>query len=111
MAAEALRAVTGYRLAAPYPMDTSGKVAFRALWSNDRERVLARALEKVIAGRPLVSERRGGLVPMMRGLARMDEMLQRSGPSARRDLPRQAPPMYAMARIAGLAGRKEHTHA
>ena len=63
--------------------------------------------EDVVAGRSPLNERSGRLVPMMRGLARMDEMLERSGPAARRDLLRQAPPMYAMARIAGLARRRE----
>lgn len=91
-----------------YVMDTDGRAAFRALWSNDREGVLRSALEDVVAGRTPVSERNGRLVPMMRGLAHIDEVLERSGPTAKRDLLRQAPPMYAMAKLAALATRK-HT--
>lgn len=93
-----------------YLMDADGKVAFRALWSNDREDVLERALHDVLAGRSPVSERSGRFVPMMRGLAHMDEILEQSGPTARRDLLHQAPPMYAMARLVGLARRREHAH-
>jgi hypothetical protein len=48
---------------------------------------------------------------MTRGLAHMDEMLERLGPAARRDLLRQAPPMYSMVRIAGLARRRVHAGA
>lgn len=63
-------------------------------------------LEGVIAGRSPVAERSGRLVPMMRGLAHMDETLGRSGPTARRDLLRQVPPMYAMAKLAGMTRRR-----
>lgn len=87
-------------------IETGGRVAFRALWSNDREEVLAAALEEVIAGRSPVGERSGPIMPMMRGLARMDEMLERSGPTARRDLLRQVPPMYAMAKLTGAMQRR-----
>lgn len=87
-------------------IETGGRVAFRALWSNDREEVLAAALEEVIAGRSPVGERSGPIMPMMRGLARMDEMLERSGPIARRDLLRQVPPMYAMAKLTGAMQRR-----
>jgi len=73
--------------------------------------VLGPALEDALAGRAPVSERTGRLVPMMRGLAHMDETLERSGPAARRDLLRQAPSMYAMARLAGLAGRRQRAPA
>jgi len=90
-----------------YVMDTEGRVAFRALWANDRVDVLGGALEDVVAGRSPVGERSGKMVPMMRGLARMDEALERSGPTARRDLLRQVPPMYALAKLAGLASRKD----
>jgi len=94
-----------------YVMDTGGRVAFRALWSNDREEVIGRALEDVLAGRSPVGERNGRILPMMRGLAHIDEILERSGPSARRDLRHQAPPMYALAKLAGLARRGHRTAA
>lgn len=92
-----------------YVIDSGGRVAFRALWSNDREDVLAGVLEDVIAGRSPVVERNGRFVPMMRGLARMDETLERSGATARRDVLRQVPPMYAMAKLAGVVRRRSRT--
>lgn len=94
-----------------YVMGTRGDVAFRALWSDDREQVLARALDDLLAGRSPLRERSGRLVPMMRGLPHMDEMLDEAGPVARRDLLRQAPPMYAMAKLAGLVRRRERAAA
>lgn len=45
------------------------------------------------------------MISMMGGVAHMEQMLQRSGPTARRDLRRAAPPVYAMARLPGLAKR------
>ena len=94
-----------------YIMDSDGRVAFRALWSNDREGVLRKALEDVANGRSPVKERSGRVVPMMRGIAHMDEMLELSGPTARRDVRRQAPPVYAMAKLAGLMRRRTHAAA
>jgi len=90
---------------AAYIMDTGGRVAFRMLWSNDREGVLRKALEQVAAGQTPAKEHSGRMVPMMRGIAHMDEVLAMSGPTARRDVRRQAPPVYAMAKLAGLMRR------
>ncbi len=90
---------------AVYILDVDGRVAFRALWSNDREGVLRRALEELAAGRSPATEHTGRMVPMMRGIAHMDEVLAMSGPTARRDVRRQAPPVYVMAKMAGLVRR------
>lgn len=89
---------------AAYVMDVHGNVAFRTLWSNDREGVLRKALKAVVAGES-VRQHTGRAIPMMRGVAHMDEMLKLSGPTARRDVRRGAPPVYAMARMLGLAWR------
>lgn len=91
---------------AAYLVDRDGRVAFRALWSNDREDVLRKPLEQVVAGKPLAAEHQGRIIPMMRGVARMDRMLEQSGPTARRDVLRSAPPVYAMARLTELARRR-----
>lgn len=53
----------------------------------------------------------GSLVPMSHDRAHMDEALEQAGRSARRDLLTQAPSMYAMARLAGLARRKQRAAA
>jgi hypothetical protein len=101
-----------------------GRVAFATLYvreahpgdrypqpdTSERKMQFARALGQR-AGRSPLSERSGRLAPMMRGLAHVDKMLERSGAAARRDLLRQASPMYAMARIAGLARRSERAGA
>lgn len=94
-----------------YILDADGDVAFRALWSNDREEVLRRALEHVAEGRSPLEERTGRVVGMVRGLAHMDDALERSGPTARRDVRRAAPPMYAMAKLVGLARRPRERRA
>jgi hypothetical protein len=91
---------------AVYVMDIDGRVAFRALWSNDRESILSTALDAVARGRSPVGQRQGRMIPMMRGVAEMDRMLESSGPTARRDVLRAAPPVYAMARLVGLAKRR-----
>jgi hypothetical protein len=87
---------------AAYLMNTDGQVAFRTLWANDRDAILRDALEQVASGSRQVAEHQGRMIPMMRGVAEMDRMLERSGPTARRDVRRAAPPVYAMARMAGL---------
>jgi hypothetical protein len=91
---------------AVYVMDIDGRVAFRALWSNDRESILSAALDAVARGRTPVGQHQGRMIPMMRGVAEMDRMLESSGPTARRDVLCAAPPVYAMARLVGLAKRR-----
>lgn len=90
---------------AAYIVDREGKVAFRILWSNDRESVLRQALEAAARGEGPLGERTARMLPMNRGRAFMDEVLERAGPTARRDALREAPPMYAMARAAGRVRR------
>ncbi|HZZ83726.1 MAG TPA: deiodinase-like protein [Anaeromyxobacteraceae bacterium] len=86
---------------AAYLLDPGGKVAFRSLWSND-ERVLGDALRAMVEGRPgapLGRERRG-VVPMARGLARLDEVVRAAGPAAIEDVRRETPALYAAAEVA-----------
>jgi Iodothyronine deiodinase len=90
---------------AVYIMDMNGNVAFRSLWANDREGVLRKALEEITRGESPRRQRSGRMIPMMRGVAHMDEMLEASGPTARRDVRRGAPPVYAMARMVRLFRR------
>jgi hypothetical protein len=73
------------------------------VWSND-ERALRKALEIALAGR--TGERHNRALPMMRGVARMDSVLEQSGPTARRDVRREPPPMYLMAWLAGKLKRQ-----
>jgi peroxiredoxin len=83
-----------------YVMAPDGTVAFRALWSDD-ESTLRKALRAAVTGAPPAQAQRR-VVGMLSGLGKMDEMLELSGPTARRDVARQMPPMYAMARVASV---------
>ncbi len=82
--------------------DADGQVFFRVLWSDDRESVLRTALENVLSGHSQPREHQGHVVPRLRGVAEMDRMPALSGPTARHDVRKAAPPMYAMARVMGL---------
>jgi hypothetical protein len=87
---------------AAYLMDTEGRVAFRSLWSNTRA-PLERTLETVVSGRPL--ERRedeSKVVPMVRGMGKMRDVLLEGGRVAERDVLRAMPPLYAMATVASF---------
>lgn len=85
---------------AAYLMAEDGTVAFRTLWSND-ERTLRAGVQRVLSDGPR-AEKETRLIPMISGLGSMYGVLEGSGPTAKRDVLRQAPPMYAMARIADL---------
>jgi hypothetical protein len=83
---------------AAYLMNQDGTVAFRTLWSND-EAILRDGLEAGVQGRN-AGERQPHLVPMVKGMGSMDEVLGLAGQQARRDVRREVPPMYLMARLA-----------
>lgn len=76
---------------AVYLMDPNGIVVFRDLWAGD-----ARGLRKALADRT-IGERHPRVVPMLRGVGVMDDVLD--GP-AREDVRRQIPTVYWMSRIA-----------
>lgn len=84
-----------------YLMAPDGTVAFRGLWSND-EHALRRGLQTALTRSRPPGQIQNRLIGMLRGVGKMDEMLDLSGPTARRDVARQAPPLYAMARLASL---------
>jgi hypothetical protein len=87
---------------AAYILDGEGIVVFRSLWSN-HERPLRDGLAAVTTGaRPNQPERQPRVVPMLRGVGKMDEILSFAGGYARTDVMRQAPPVYGMARLAGM---------
>jgi peroxiredoxin len=82
---------------AAYIIDTSGKVAFRILWSND-ERAIKKGLESVLAGKQ--GQKKPKIVPMLAGMGSMGDTLKLSGPTAQKDVLKQAPPMFLMAQLA-----------
>lgn len=83
-------------------MDKNGQVAFRSLWANDT-RALEQALQKMEREGPQpIGEKQTHVVPMLRGLGCMHEILEESGPVARHDVLKQMSPMDAMARLARM---------
>lgn len=86
---------------AAYVMAEDGTVAFRTLWSNDAH-AMRDGLRRVLEGDAAFGQKQTRLIPMISGMGSMYQVLERSGPTAKRDVLRQAPPMYAMARIADL---------
>ncbi len=87
---------------AAYLMDTDGIVTFRALWAND-ERVLRQVLKAIVSGQPSpLGENQEKLIPMLKGMGVMYEILGFAGKPARRDVAREVPPMYGIVRLAAL---------
>jgi len=85
-----------------YLIDQTGTIRFRAQWANDT-RGLAEALAAIVAGESLRRENLARSVPnLVRSLGYIDEVLDRAGPQAKRDLWRSAPPMAAMSALAKL---------
>jgi len=89
---------------AAYLMDTDGNVAFRTV-SSSNARVLREGLRATVARRPLAArERQPRVVPLLKGLGSMHEVLGLAGEEARRDLRKELPPVYLLARLAALLG-------
>lgn len=82
---------------AVYLMDPNGIVAFRDLWAGDAGGLREALREITSTYRRPIGERRPRVVPMLRGVGAMDEVLD--GP-AREDVRRQLPTVYWMSRIA-----------
>ena len=83
-------------------VDGDGRIVFRTLWSND-DAGLRQGLEALVSGDPAGrGQREAKLLPMMRGMGTIDEVLGSAGDIARRDFRRALPPVYGMAKIAGL---------
>ncbi len=85
-----------------YLIDQTGTIRFRAQWANDT-RGLEEALEAMVSGNALRREKLARTVPnLVRSLGYIDEVLDRAGPRAKRDLWRSAPPMAAMSALTKL---------
>lgn len=89
---------------AAYLMDTDGKVAFRALNSN-QERVLRQGIKNAVLRQPpRFAENQSRAVPLVKGLGMMYEALDLAGEQAKRDILRELGPIYPTARLADLFG-------
>lgn len=87
---------------AAYLLDIRGDVTFRALASND-ERVLRNGLQALVEGRPLPSgEREPLMIPMLKAVGVMREVLDRAGPQATQDVRRELTGVYPLLCLAAL---------
>lgn len=67
-------------------IDKNGTIVFRSLWASDRE-ALCQALESATNGkRPDQSESTTLVVPVVRAMGNVHEVMKRAGPQAGRDL-------------------------
>ncbi|MBW3660442.1 MAG: hypothetical protein KY397_02260 [Gemmatimonadetes bacterium] len=84
-----------------YFVDREGIVAGRLLWANDLA-ALSEGLDDLAAGRTLeIRERESKVVPMVRGMGKMHDVLSLAGPQALKDVRREAPPIWLLAWMAG----------
>lgn len=87
---------------AAYLMDVTGNVAFRALASND-DRVLREGLGALVTGQPLpIGEREPVIIPLLKAVGVMREVLDRAGPQAREDIRRELPGVYPLLCLAAF---------
>lgn len=87
---------------AAYFVGANGRIVFRTLWSND-EAGLRHGFDALVSGDfASRGQSEAKLLPMMRGMGKMDEILGSAGDVARRDFRRALPPVYGMAKIAGI---------
>ncbi len=85
-----------------YLVDAEGRVAFRALWSNDYA-TLRQAIQRLIAQpAAILGDVEFQPVALMRGVGVMREVLAEAGPQAERDVLHEFPPLFALERLAGV---------
>lgn len=82
-----------------YLLGPDGIVLFRSLWSN-HEWTLREALAVVAAGGRPMEQREPRVLPAAAGIGDLYRMLEMAGDDAKRAVLYNAPPMYALARIA-----------
>ncbi len=87
---------------AVYIIDVDGNVAFRALWSNDYDTLYDALVRLQSVRRGAIGQSEKDVVPMMRGTGELYDTLRFAGGYARRDVLRELPPLYGIARLAAL---------
>jgi hypothetical protein len=88
---------------AAYFVSAEGRIVFRVLWASDLaglKRGFARLLSERVS-KPGSSETK--ILPMMRGLRFLDQVLRAAGRGAPEDFQRAAPVAYAVGRLVGLS--------
>ncbi|MCZ6641173.1 MAG: redoxin family protein [Gammaproteobacteria bacterium] len=83
-------------------VDTAGVIVFRSLWASDQKAV-REALESVAAGRtPDKTQSQALFLPVARAMGQVQEVMDRAGPQAVRDLWRAGLPMALAGRVATI---------
>ena len=83
-------------------VDTAGVIVFRSLWASDQKAV-RQALESVAAGRtPDKTQSQALFLPVARAMGQVQEVMDRAGPQAVRDLWRAGLPMALAGRVATI---------
>jgi len=81
-------------------VSNDGIILFRSLWASDLG-ALRRALAEATAGRDLERKQSGSLIgPVIRAMGQVQEVMERGGPQAVRDLWRAGFPMALAGRVA-----------
>lgn len=83
-------------------MDSDGHILFRSLWAADHN-ALRQALDDAAGGRAMINSQSNALfAPVARAMGMVQEVMERGGPQAERDLWRAGLPMAMAGRIATL---------
>ncbi len=83
-----------------YLMSNDGTILFRSLWAADRD-AIHQALDAATAGRVPIRQQSSALFgPVMRAMGKVQEVMERGGPQAVRDLWRAGFPMALAGRVA-----------
>ncbi len=82
--------------------NTAGVIIFRSLWASDQKAV-RHALESAVAGRtPDKSQSQALFLPVARAMGQVQEVMDRAGPQAVKDLWRAGLPMALAGRVATI---------
>jgi hypothetical protein len=83
-----------------YLMDNEGTILFRSLWAADSD-AIHQALDAAVAGRAPIRQQSNALIgPVVRAMGKVQEVMERGGPQAVRDLWRAGFPMALAGRVA-----------
>jgi hypothetical protein len=83
-------------------VDTDGIIIFRSLWASD-QKVVRQALESAVAGRtPDKPQSQALFIPVARAMGHVQEVMDRAGPQAVKDLWRGGLPMALAGRVATI---------
>ncbi len=83
-----------------YLMDNEGTILFRSLWAADSD-AIHQALDAAVAGRVPIRQQSNALIgPVVRAMGKVQEVMERGGPQAVRDLWRAGFPMALAGRVA-----------